>query len=143
MGKRQQDCVDYECRGYHRRPRGKCRPEACSTRADGTCHFVHSMSYSGRRELTLNASTILNLGISPNLGRIDPEHPTFPTTMSVDYVRAYQDPDDITIGCEPGGFPTQAYIKKCVVPVDLPRGQVRVCVSFREPAPTKRNRKTK
>ena len=58
---------------------------------------------------------ILNLGISPNFGFIDFEHLTFPTTMSVDYVRVYQNPDNINIGCEPDGFPTQAYIEKYVL----------------------------
>ena len=55
---------------------------------------------------------ILNLGISPNFGFIDFEHLTFPTVMSVDYVRVYQDPDNINIGCDPDGFPTQSYINK-------------------------------
>ena len=55
---------------------------------------------------------IFNLGISPNFGFIDFEHLTFPTTMSVDYVRVYQNPDNINIGCEPDGFPTQDYITK-------------------------------
>ena len=58
---------------------------------------------------------ILNLGISPNFGFIDFEHLTFLTTMSVDYVRVYQNPDNINIGCEPDGFPTQAYIEKYVL----------------------------
>lgn len=57
---------------------------------------------------------ILNLGISPNFGFIDFEHLTFPTVMSVDYVRVYQNPDNINIGCEPDGFPTQSYIKQWV-----------------------------
>ena len=55
---------------------------------------------------------IFNLGISPNFGFIDFEHLTFPTTMSVDYVRVYQNPDNINIGCEPDGYPTQDYITK-------------------------------
>ena len=38
---------------------------------------------------------ILNLGISPDFGFIDFEHLTFPTTMSVDYVRVYQNSDNI------------------------------------------------
>lgn len=59
---------------------------------------------------------ILNLGISPNFGFIDFEHLTFPTVMSIDYVRVYQNPDNINVGCEPDGFPTQDYITKCVPP---------------------------
>lgn len=64
---------------------------------------------------------ILNLGISPNFGFIDFEHLTFPTVMSVDYVRVYQNPDNINIGCEPDGFPTQSYINQSVLPLILPR----------------------
>ena len=57
---------------------------------------------------------IINLGISPNFGFIDFEHLTFPTVMSVDYVRVYQNPDNINTGCDPEDFPTQAYINKWV-----------------------------
>ena len=57
---------------------------------------------------------ILNLGISPNFGFIDFEHLTFPTVMSVDYVRVYQNPDAINIGCDPDQFPTTDYINKWV-----------------------------
>ncbi|KAJ7085431.1 beta-glucan synthesis-associated [Mycena belliarum] len=53
---------------------------------------------------------IANLGMSPNFGFVDLEHLTFPTTLSIDYVRVYQYPDSINIGCDPPDFPTQAYI---------------------------------
>lgn len=55
---------------------------------------------------------ILNLGISGSFGAIDFEHLVFPTTMSVDYVRVYQDPDNINYGCDPDDFPTQSYINE-------------------------------
>jgi len=55
---------------------------------------------------------IINLGISPNFGAIDFEHLTFPTVMSVDYVRVYQRPEDVNTGCDPDNFPTQSYINK-------------------------------
>jgi len=55
---------------------------------------------------------IINLGISPNFGVIDFEHLTFPTFMSVDYVRVYQRPEDVNTGCDPDNFPTQSYINK-------------------------------
>jgi hypothetical protein len=54
----------------------------------------------------------MNLGISGAFGAIDFEHLTFPTTMSVDYVRVYQHPDNINYGCDPDAFPTQAYINE-------------------------------
>ena len=45
---------------------------------------------------------IINLGISPNFGVIDFEHSTFPTVMSVDYVRVYQRLEDVNTGCTVG-----------------------------------------
>jgi len=53
---------------------------------------------------------LLNLGMSRNFGNVDLEHLTFPTTMSVDYIRVYQDPDNINYGCDPDDFPTESYI---------------------------------
>jgi len=53
---------------------------------------------------------IANLGFSPNFGAIDYAHLTFPTTMSVDYIRVYQPKDAHNIGCDPPNFPTAAYI---------------------------------
>ena len=54
----------------------------------------------------------MNLGMSTNFGTVDLEHLTFPTTMKVDYIRVYQDPDNINIGCDPPDFPTAAYINE-------------------------------
>jgi len=53
---------------------------------------------------------ILNLGMSYNFGSIDLEAIKFPVIMSVDYVRVYQDPDNVNVGCDPSGYPTQDYI---------------------------------
>ncbi|KAN0121672.1 beta-glucan synthesis-associated protein [Russula decolorans] len=55
---------------------------------------------------------IFNLGMSPNFGKIDFEHLTFPTTMRVDYIRVYQPSNQVNIGCDPSGFPTAAYINQ-------------------------------
>lgn len=63
-------------------------------------------------KLTVIQYIIINLGISKNFGDVDFEHLTFPTTMKVDYVRVYQHPDNINIGCDPEEFPTEAYINK-------------------------------
>ena len=57
---------------------------------------------------------IVNLGISPNFGDIEFERLTFPTVMSVDYVRVYQRPEDVNTGCDPDNFPTQSYINQYV-----------------------------
>ncbi|KAF7377691.1 Beta-glucan synthesis-associated protein [Mycena sanguinolenta] len=53
---------------------------------------------------------LANLGMSTNFGTVDLEHLTFPTTLKLDWVRVYQYPDQINIGCDPEDFPTQAYI---------------------------------
>ncbi|KAF9012973.1 glycoside hydrolase family 16 protein [Hymenopellis radicata] len=55
---------------------------------------------------------LANLGMSGNFGEVDLEHLTFPTTMSIDYVRVYQPKGAINIGCDPIDFPTKAYIEE-------------------------------
>ncbi len=57
---------------------------------------------------------IMNLGMSTNFGKVDLEHLPFPVQMKVDWIRVYQDPDQINYGCDPSDFPTQAYINQCV-----------------------------
>lgn len=54
----------------------------------------------------------MNLGMSENFGTPDLADLTFPNHMRVDYIRVYQDPDNINIGCDPKDFPTQAYINQ-------------------------------
>ncbi|PFH51289.1 glycoside hydrolase family 16 protein [Amanita thiersii Skay4041] len=54
---------------------------------------------------------ILNLGMSRNFGPIDFAHLTFPNHLRVDYVRVYQPPHAINIGCNPHDYPTADYIK--------------------------------
>ncbi|KAL1677314.1 glycoside hydrolase family 16 protein [Schizophyllum commune] len=55
---------------------------------------------------------ILNLGLSENFGFVDVQNLIFPTKMRVDWVRVYQPPDAINIGCDPADFPTAAYIER-------------------------------
>ncbi|THH34124.1 hypothetical protein EUX98_g167 [Antrodiella citrinella] len=57
---------------------------------------------------------LMNLGMSTNFGPVDLEHLPFPVTMKVDYVRVYQDPDQINYGCDPKDFPTEAYINQYI-----------------------------
>ncbi|KAJ6481911.1 beta-glucan synthesis-associated protein [Mycena sanguinolenta] len=57
---------------------------------------------------------IANLGISPAFGAVDVEHLTFPSTMRIDWIRVYQDPHNINIGCDPPEAPTSDYINTCV-----------------------------
>jgi len=52
----------------------------------------------------------MNLGLSLNFGPIDFDNLVFPTKMVVDYIRVYQHPDRINIGCDPPGYPTNNYI---------------------------------
>ncbi|KAK0202585.1 glycoside hydrolase family 16 protein [Desarmillaria ectypa] len=51
-----------------------------------------------------------NLGMSTNFNNVDLDHLTFPAIMSIDWIRVYQDPNNINIGCDPDDFPTAAYI---------------------------------
>jgi len=55
---------------------------------------------------------IMNLGMSYNFGTPDFAHLVWPAIMYVDYVRVYQDPSNINIGCDPQDFPTAAYINE-------------------------------
>jgi len=55
---------------------------------------------------------IVNLGMSPGFGAIDFKHLVFPATMKVDWIRVYQPPNAINIGCDPLDFPTAAYIQQ-------------------------------
>ncbi|PIL29702.1 hypothetical protein GSI_08140 [Ganoderma sinense ZZ0214-1] len=57
---------------------------------------------------------IVNLGIPQNFGYVDFDHLTFPATTKIDWIRVYQDPDNINIGCDPEGFPTAVYIDEYI-----------------------------
>ncbi|KAI0778254.1 glycoside hydrolase family 16 protein [Trametes elegans] len=57
---------------------------------------------------------IANLGISENFGAVDYDHLRFPARMRVDWIRVYQDPNNINIGCDPDDFPTAAYINQYI-----------------------------
>lgn len=57
---------------------------------------------------------IINLGMSKNFGNIDFDHLVFPNHMRVDYIRVYQDMQNINVGCNPPGFPTEDYIDQLV-----------------------------
>jgi beta-glucanase (GH16 family) len=57
---------------------------------------------------------LMNLALSMSFAQIDFSHQTFPATMRVDYIRVYQDPNQINIGCNPEAFPTEAYINTSV-----------------------------
>jgi len=72
---------------------------------------ANSLSGISARPITGEPMYILaNLGISHAFGFVDFDHLTFPSIMRIDYVRVYQDPDNINIGCDTPDYPTQAYI---------------------------------
>jgi hypothetical protein len=50
--------------------------------------------------------------MSENFGEIDFPNIDFPVNMLVDYIRVYQHPDRINVGCDPEGFPTNNYISR-------------------------------
>lgn len=52
--------------------------------------------------------------MSENFGVVDLAHLQFPMSMKVDYIRVYQPKGEENIGCEPSGFPTQAYINQYI-----------------------------
>ncbi|KIK96257.1 glycoside hydrolase family 16 protein [Paxillus rubicundulus Ve08.2h10] len=57
---------------------------------------------------------IANLGMSPNFQPPDFQELTFPTTMTIDWVRVYQPKNAVNVGCDPKDFPTAAYINEYI-----------------------------
>lgn len=57
---------------------------------------------------------ILNFGMSPSFAMLNWTGlaETWPATMRVDYIRVYQDPNEISITCDPAGYGTTEYIKQ-------------------------------
>lgn len=55
-------------------------------------------------------SMVLNLGISNSWTGITWAGVKMPTVMHIDYVRWYQDPDKVTVTCDPEGYETTEYI---------------------------------
>lgn len=56
-------------------------------------------------------SIVMNFGISNSWAYIDWASILFPITMRIDYVRVYQPPDQINVGCNPPDYPTTDYIE--------------------------------
>ncbi|KAF3402298.1 Beta-glucan synthesis-associated protein [Talaromyces pinophilus] len=57
---------------------------------------------------------ILNFGMSPSFAMLNWTGlaETWPATMRVDYIRIYQDPNEISVTCDPAGYGTTEYIKQ-------------------------------
>ncbi|KAL0240296.1 hypothetical protein I308_106546 [Cryptococcus tetragattii IND107] len=55
---------------------------------------------------------IVNLHMSNNFQAVDFAHLKWPNYFRIDYVRVYQKPDQISIGCDPDDYPTADYIAR-------------------------------
>jgi beta-glucanase (GH16 family) len=53
---------------------------------------------------------IFNLGMSRDFGEVDIENLPFPSYMMIDYLRVYQRPDQVNVGCNPPDYPTAQWI---------------------------------
>ena len=76
--------------------------------------LYYSPSYTALTTCIAPQYLIMNLGISESFGAVQYDQLTFPSTMRVDYVRVYQDPHAVNVGCDPSDFPTAAYIEQYV-----------------------------
>ncbi|KAF7713508.1 Beta-glucan synthesis-associated protein [Penicillium ucsense] len=68
----------------------------------------------GQRMIPLEPmSMIMNLGMADNFAPQNSSiHEYMPAFLRFDYVRIYQDPNDISVTCDPPGYETTAYIKE-------------------------------
>jgi hypothetical protein len=53
---------------------------------------------------------IWNLGMSQDFGEVDIENLPFPSYMMIDWIRVYQRPDNLKVGCSPPDMPTAQWI---------------------------------
>ncbi|PSC67615.1 glycoside hydrolase family 16 [Micractinium conductrix] len=53
---------------------------------------------------------IMNLALSRSFGPVKLDDLTFPSQFTIDYVRVYQDPANVSVSCSPPDFPTEQYI---------------------------------
>ncbi|KAJ7511127.1 glycoside hydrolase family 16 protein [Mycena galericulata] len=80
---------------------------------NGNMVGADSVTEIGARQVPVEPMyVIMNLGLSESFGAIDFAHLTFPAVMRVDWVRVYQDPDNVQVGCNPAAYPTANYINE-------------------------------
>lgn len=67
-------------------------------------------------------SLIMNFGLSNSFAQVFLADlaALMPATMRFDYVRIYQDPQDVSVTCDPPGYPTTQYIKEHPEPYNNP-----------------------
>jgi len=93
------------------RPNSKTEIGSRSISQEPMVLFPPSTKYTTNKRLSHPLQYIIaNLGLSLGFGEVDFDHLVFPAVMKIDYIRAYQDPDALNIGCDPKDFPTAAYI---------------------------------
>lgn len=65
---------------------------------------------------------VLNFGMSSSFAPLNLTgiSPLLPATMRVDYIRIYQDPDSISVTCDPPGYETTSYIRNHPEPYSNP-----------------------
>ncbi|KAL4437123.1 hypothetical protein ABPG75_004262 [Micractinium tetrahymenae] len=56
------------------------------------------------------AYILFNVAMSDSFGYVDLEKLPFPSEMQIDYIRVYQDPAQINVGCSPADHPTEQYL---------------------------------
>lgn len=72
---------------------------------------LHPNGNIGQRQISKEPMLIIvNLGVLNNWAYIDWPGLNFPVTMRIDFIRVYQPKDQINVGCDPPGYPTQNYI---------------------------------
>lgn len=69
----------------------------------------------GQRLIPVEPMTIImNFGMSNSFSALNLTGlaKLFPATMRIDYIRIYQDPDEVSVTCDPPGYETTEYIAK-------------------------------
>ncbi|KAG8863844.1 hypothetical protein FRB96_007681 [Tulasnella sp. 330] len=98
---------------------------ACGYEASGAdaCFNTYGFEYSTGNDgyITWISSGQVSWSIKAEAMKADPvsgasqrpvsQEPMFPANMYIDYIRVYQKPDQINVGCSPKDFPTESYIE--------------------------------
>ena len=94
--------------------RGSCTKPRCVPTLARTSVRVNSLPSPWYVSSTLTQYIIFNLGMSNNFGGIDWDNlnKLWPFEMVIDWVRVYQDPEAINVGCDTPDYPTKDYIEK-------------------------------
>ena len=74
--------------------------------------FLFCAAYTiGERMIPIEPMYMIwNLGMSQDFGEVDIENLPFPSYMMIDYIRVYQRPEKMNVGCSPPDMPTSQWI---------------------------------